>query len=86
MRALGRALLDNGKSRLHALKCDAFELKAEVTSLDLAGKRLSPSASLLLSAVVRVHRSLTEVRIAALPGPLAPARSMHLARDSAVAL
>ena len=60
MQAIGHALLGSNKSQLHALKCDAFELTAETTSLQISNKGMP--AIVLLSGVLRAHGSLTNLK------------------------
>ena len=58
MRAMGTALLKSTVSKLGALKCDAFEVRAGEAALDMSRKRLPPGAKALLAGVVNHNPAL----------------------------
>ena len=75
MRTIGAALLSSTTSKLGAIKCDAFDLPVDATSLDLSGKRIDSAAWTLLAGVVKGNVSLTKVLAF---GGSSPPRNTHI--------
>lgn len=61
MQAMGTSLLESTSSKLGALKCDAFEVRAGEIALDLSRKKLRPAAVTLLSGMVKHNITLRTV-------------------------
>ena len=66
MRTIGAALLSSTTSKLGAIKCDAFDLPVDATSLDLSGKRIDSAAWTLLAGVVKGNALLKSVHLSAI--------------------
>ena len=67
MGILGDALLLSTERQVCAVKCNAFNLRADSTALELAGSnlwtRIKPGTATLLASILRFHTALNEINL-----------------------
>ena len=61
MRVLGDMLLRSTEGQLRALKCDAFDLRADAMALDLRAKGIGSGAATMLAGVVQFNTTMTSL-------------------------